>query len=255
VYKFYSLSEPSILDNLIGRNATIKLSSAFNLNDPFELKFNLSIDPFANGQKEEYFLVNPGKNEDDFRRWQQETTENWIWFVEQSQRKSIAQLVSLGSFTETNSSNLMWSHYASNHKGICIEYDVSLFDYLRKQKRFFAFEKVAYSNLPPSVNNLEVWETKVLKMMFTKQIEWGYEKEHRVIFMEDKKDALYIPIDSKYIKAVYIGSKADQDYILKIVSLSTQYKFLVYYGITVGKTYEVHFEQHIEGTAYTRSFW
>ena len=58
MFKFYTIPSEDIIDKLIGEEATIKLSSAFNLNDPYELKFNLDIDPLAEGHEKEYYKNN-----------------------------------------------------------------------------------------------------------------------------------------------------------------------------------------------------
>lgn len=44
MFKFYAIDKVDIIDCLIGEKASIKLPSAFNLNDNYELKFNLDID-------------------------------------------------------------------------------------------------------------------------------------------------------------------------------------------------------------------
>ena len=66
MFKFYTISSEEIIEKLVGAEATIKLSSAFNLNDPYELKFNLDIDPLADGHEQVYFKFNPGSTKEDF---------------------------------------------------------------------------------------------------------------------------------------------------------------------------------------------
>jgi len=76
MYKFYTISDLEILEKIIGKKPTIKFSSAFNLNDPFELKFNLSIDPYAEGHEEAYLKAMPGKTKEDFKDWQEQVVNN-----------------------------------------------------------------------------------------------------------------------------------------------------------------------------------
>ena len=207
MFKFYTITN-DVIDNLIGEKASIKLSSAFNLNDPYELKFNLNIDPFVPGQKEEFYKSRFSATEDDFLWWQKHVSEHdgYTWYAEQEQRNTIAQSITLCSFTEDNTNNLMWSHYTNNHKGICVEYFPELFTYLKTVKDFVVYWKVKYSDEPPIVDSLESLTSKVKKMMFNKQSEWKYEKEHRIVFLS-RNDTDFIPMDKKYIKAVYIGSR------------------------------------------------
>ncbi len=256
MFKFYTIPSKDLISKIIGDEATIKLSSAFNLNDPYELKFNLDVDPLADGQQEEYYRNNPGSSEEDFKSWQEQVFENqgFAWYTEQQQRNAVAQAIALCSFSESNNNNLMWSHYTNNHKGICVEYSAELFDYLIKMNGFLAFWKVNYSDEPPIVKGLEDIKLKIEKVMFNKQSEWKYEKEHRIVYYSDK-DTEYIPIDRKYIKAIYIGSRADNEIISKILSVCNNTNVEIYYGITLGKSYEVNFLKHKDGVFYSRAFW
>lgn len=90
--------------------------------------------------------------------------------------------------------------------------------------------------------------------MFNKQSEWKYEREHRIVFLSDK-DTEFIPIDRKYIKSVYIGSRIDREIENKILSVCNNTEIDIFYGITLGKSYEVHFEKHKDGTFYSKAFW
>ncbi len=256
MFKFYEIPTDDIIDKLIGKEATIKLSSAFNLNDPYELKFNLDLDPLAEEHEVQFHKVNLHSRTEDFKSWQKQTFENrgYAWYAEQQQRNAIAQKISICSFTENNKNNLMWSHYSKNHKGICVEYTAELFEYLSTLKDYFVYSKVNYSEEPPIVKGLEDIKSKIEKIMFNKQSEWKYEKEHRIVFLSHK-DIDYIPIDRKYIKSVYIGSRADQAVVGKILSVCIDTHIDIFYGITLGESYEVQFEKHKDGTYYSRAFW
>lgn len=148
----------------------------------------------------------------------------------------------------------MWSHYTNNHQGICVEYTKELFKYFKSLGNYLANSKIEYSDEPPTIDNLENLESKAKKMLFNKQSEWKYEKEHRVI-LNSKNVTDYIPIDSKFIKAVYIGSKCQTNLENKIIEICNINSIKKYHGITFGKTYKVQFEEHIEGTYFMKSFW
>lgn len=256
MFKFYTIPSNDIIEKLIGEQSTIKLSSAFNLNDPFELKFNLDIDPLADGHEEQFYKDNLGATKDDFIRWQRHAAEHggYAWYAEQAQRNAVAQAIALCSFTKNNKNNLMWSHYTNNHTGICVEYTPALFGYLKSLKGYLAFWKVNYSDQPPIVKGMENLNSKVEKVMFNKQSEWKYEEEYRVVFISDK-DTEFLPIDRNFVKAVYLGSRIDAAVENKILSICKDTHIEVYHGITVGKTYEVHFEMHKEGTYFAKAFW
>jgi hypothetical protein len=256
MFRFYTIHSKDILDKLIGRNSSIKLSSAFNLNDPYELKFNLELNPLEEGQEELFYKNNPGTNDKDFANWQNHVLKNtgYTWYAEQMQRNAIAQHFSLCSFTEKNDNNLMWSHYTNVHEGICVEYKPELFEYLKTMKNYITFWKVKYSDIPPTVKSMEDINSKVEKMMFNKQSEWKYEKEHRVVFISNK-NIEFIPISPQYIKAVYIGSRTKADVESTILSICKEFNINVYYAITLGDSYEINFQQRKEGEVIMRTFW
>jgi len=254
MFKYYSIPNEEIADKIVGSFPTIKFGSAYDLNDPFELKFNLKIDPYANGQEEEYFKRNIGKKHQDFIEWQKQVNDQFIWYTEQEQRKQLAQLVTLSSFTENNCNNLMWSHYTNNHQGICVEYSEKLFERLKSLDNYFTEGRIEYSEIPPVINNLESMHSQVKKMLFNKQSEWIYEKENRVI-LTSRNEVDYIPINRELVKAVYIGSKCEPKIEKHIIDLCNQNSTKIYQGITFGNSYKVNFKEHKESIVYMKRFW
>lgn len=254
MFKFYRIPDLDTLEKIIGNEPTIKFSSAFNLNDPYELKFNLQIDPFAAGQREEFFRRSIGKTEEDFIAWQNQVSENYIWYAEQEQRALLSQSITLSSFTASNENNLMWSHYTDNHRGICVEYVEESIDFLKKTKGFFACDKVQYSDMPPIVSSIENFKSQISKMLFNKQSEWKYESEYRMVLLSDN-NCDFIKISPQLIKAVYIGSKAPRELVERILELCKSSNIDIYWGITIGNTYKVTFEKYKEGTIQMRTFW
>ncbi len=256
MFKFYSIPDLEVLNSILGKTPSIRFASAYNLNDPFELKFNLSINPDAKEHKDEFFKIQPDGTLEEFNEWCEDvkTKGNFVWHIEQEQRNTLSKHITLCSFTADNKNNLMWSHYANNHRGICVQYSSVLFFYLETVEKYLSASKVKYSKTPPRVDMLENVYSKTAKMIFNKQIEWKYEKEYRVALFSDYETD-YIGIGSELIKAVYIGSRASQEIINSVLELTKSSNIEVYYGITMGETYEVQFEKHKEGTIYMRSFW
>jgi len=256
MFKFYSIPDLNVLNSVLGKTPSIRFSSAYNLNDPFELKFNLIINPNEKGHKDEFFKTHPDGTLQEFSEWCQnvKTKEAFVWYIEQEQRNSLTKVITLSSFTEDNKSNLMWSHYANNHSGICIQYSSVLFFYLETVKKFLLASKVKYSKYPPKINMLEDIYSKTSKMLFNKQIEWKYEKEYRVALFSDYETD-YIEIGSELIKAVYIGARASKEVVDNVIEITKHTNIEVYFGITMGNNYEVQFKKYKEGTIYMRSFW
>jgi len=121
------------------------------------------------------------------------------------------------SLAGTWDSPLMWSHYGDEHKGICIEYDVS------KCKSFAPPKKVDYtgsrcvkaSTLLEWLNGSDsAYSVIEHTSYFTKAQGWHYEQEWRLL--SDKKGEKSIPFP---ISAIYFGMNCDYAIINAVVNL------------------------------------
>ena len=112
--------------------------------------------------------------------------------------------------------NSLWAHYANNHDGICIEYDVNECNNILKDFCFpieYVDESDYTLDLKSHVreNNLDL--NLLLKPFLRKSKEWEYEKEWRIILNENmiKNNSDYYPYKPyiKFIppKKVYMGFK------------------------------------------------
>ncbi|QRR07820.1 DUF2971 domain-containing protein [Burkholderia sp. MS455] len=119
------------------------------------------------------------------------------------------------SFSERVDSTLMWSHYANYHKGFCIEYDIKSVrpdDYVSRFMYPVIYSEHPFDATPNMLqagkdgfNNLYLNLAGLIKSM-----DWGYEKEWRLIFANgvlDKAQPWKMPLP----KAVYIGSHISPD--------------------------------------------
>jgi len=125
------------------------------------------------------------------------------------------------SFSTINTSLLMWSHYAKNHTGFCIEYDTGSLKYNSLQRQLYPiiytdnlFNTTKYQNIDlPDRNNLHL----MLSALY-KSIEWKYEKEWRLIIHGG------INIENHIMprpKAIYLGSQINNDNKLKLIKIAT----------------------------------
>lgn len=256
MFKFYSIPNIETLAKIIGLNPTIRFSSAFDLNDPFELKFNLKTNFESKTLKEKFFKYKPNSSESEFENWKKDAKDdpNFLWSTEQEIRSKVAKRFRLCSFTHNNSNNLMWSHYTNNHEGICVEYTDLFVDYLISNTEFIHSNSVNYSEFPPTIDIPQDSITLANNIFFNKQIEWAYEQEFRII-IESDKDVDYIQFPHKFIKSVIIGSKASDKLVSTVINLCKPNGIKVLFGITLGDTYNVTFQEEAQETNITRSFW
>jgi len=130
---------------------------------------------------------------------------------------NIRNNIKIFCLSEVNNDVMMYSHYAYNHKGICLEFNVSndsFFDYL---------DYVRYSEKIPIFhgfnNDLDVIHNELKEIeVLTKSSSWSYEKDWRIITDSVSHIQKFSP---KILSAIIFGYKtSDNDKLLieKIVS-------------------------------------
>ena len=121
------------------------------------------------------------------------------------------------SLSKTFNHELLWAHYANNHKGFCIEYD---FDTLMNNNKFYDFNsfEIKYSKKPPQIElqHLVGGDHKDLmkKLAGVKSKGWEYENEIRII---TDKSGLH-DYDFQAVTGVYFGYRmpeSDRDRIME----------------------------------------
>lgn len=70
----------------------------------------------------------------------------------------------------------MWSHYSSQHSGLCIQFDTA-----RDPRTFASALPVTYVNTYPVINWLKDLEKSSKRAVLNKHCDWKYEKESRII--------------------------------------------------------------------------
>ncbi len=123
----------------------------------------------------------------------------------------IREDIRVSCFSEDEKSILMWSHYANNNQGICVEYD-----FTKKLDIIFFLYPIIYLDNPIDFTSLlenpknKDIEISVLLSTIIKSKVWEYEKEWRLIFyfgggnkLDDRVSIINIPVP----KTIYLGNK------------------------------------------------
>ena len=129
----------------------------------------------------------------------------------------------------------MWAHYADNHKGFVVEFDIPIETYKKPENEISFFElliphKVKYRQNKPIVNFDDSLDEKIEKQFLTKGIEWKYEEEEKVvdyirksgIHKYDRETILFSVIaglrmeDSNYDLLKTIVKRINQEHDLKV---------------------------------------
>lgn len=118
------------------------------------------------------------------------------------------------SFSRHMKETLMWSHYADNHKGVCVLYDFPE-AFLNDKEKFIGASNVTYKPNPLTSwfklisNKMPATEQELagelLKLVLTsKEKSWEYENEFRVITYRDGS----IKIPKSFVKQICFGLQA-----------------------------------------------
>ncbi|WP_321515513.1 DUF2971 domain-containing protein [Marinifilum fragile] len=175
---------------------------------------------------------------------------------------------------EFNNQILMWSHYADDHKGFCVEYDLGFLkeetklelDYLEflndtdsyLKERMIATIKaslfpVEYTsqriNIPITrlrklrIDNKGLLvkdngiEELVYKTFIVKSSRWNYEKEWRLIVDENISNYYGNKIPFPYAKKIYLGCKASTELIETMMEIGNNLDVEVYLQKMDGKKF------------------
>lgn len=122
------------------KHLRLKVATFDNLNDPFELR-GVALENRADRLR--------------FNRW----------------RKRTASRLGLLCFSKSWRNPVLWSHYADEHKGICLGFDVPE-SFLYEVK--YVSERLQFEQLVPD-------EVQLQQLLRTKFKDWEYEAEYRRI--------------------------------------------------------------------------
>jgi len=194
-------------------------SNPANLNDPWDCKPCFDDRSFQIGDFLAFLAETTDTPPSDVQRLASDVPVN-----EQLAQFSDANLAYISKLriyclTADPCSTLMWSHYAENHQGICLEFRTDnnvLFGYCAQE--------VLYCSEYPKWVPQDLSENAT-KMILTKAKDWYYEKEFRLIAASEvgetsplklHGDHLRIPPDA--LEAVIVGCQGDYEAVRKTVN-------------------------------------
>ena len=280
LYRFRPLSEDIININNVGyfkadlelanfENSEMYLSSPEQFNDPYDSK--LLVDPynffnlFLKSDKicelykidrEELIRKSDIKNniypKDFFYNY-----KKWFDLYSNLLHHSTS-ILRIGCLTENDYTNmLMWSHYASQHSGYCIEYDISefannhvykrcLFPIYYSDKIFDMSEHViqiiegiadAPFNNDNKISNIKFW---IFIATLIKLKDWNYEREWRIIAYNGTKELKNNNLfTTPKAKSVYLGVNIQDFRKERIISICKNQNINVFQMFQKGDEYSL----------------
>lgn len=139
-------------------------------------------------------------------------------------------------FSLKNDSLLMWSHYAYNHKGACIEFEIDDHDFkpVSYSKNFPTFELAkllgiifAHRFLKEEIDYEKEEYQFALRPILTKADVWSYEAEVRCVYSKNKPNERILSgengcklLKMPPIKRIIVGCNAEEEFVRKMVEAS-----------------------------------
>lgn len=136
----------------------------------------------------------------------------------QSDFEDLRTRMGITCLSETDDSLLMWAHYANNHSGICVEYELLEFN----SQLHFSPVPIVYTDERVCIHTLETLAMDIqglfIESLTSKSPEWSYEREWRIIRDDGacgdkwdnvKRGAL---LESTRPKSITLGCMAKPEY-------------------------------------------
>lgn len=213
------------------------------LNDPYEIQLFYDIDKLA---KEISFKnrkivkkeVDGAEIEAQYVRDLNPSEIRELNYIFRDINEKIKNRTSLSCFAERNDINPMWAHYADNHAGICIEYDLKNCKDSFLKTLCFPVDYVEKNDVTDDLISTFIYGDFeellfLLKVTTTKSKDWEYEKEWRIVFMETNKQYVDFYSDKHYAgfikpNSIFLGLKIDEKVKQKIIDICKFRKINLY---------------------------
>ena len=204
----------------------IWIASPRDFNDPFDCGISFQIEKTSNPAKKEAFVTvlkqkKPHLNREERRSEARDMEKGFRRTMKDRDRVEelrdqmidfLRETIGVYSLSSEFQSILMWSHYAKNHEGYCIEFDSEkLISFLRRHYGppdvFFRVLKVEYKEEYPKlrVEGDGPWRKVLDDMLSIKSDKWCYEGEYRLIF--DGRNEFSVTVPQEIISKVYLGAR------------------------------------------------
>lgn len=232
LYKYKDISGEGIdhVEDML-RNNRLWYSSPQKFNDPFDCRCLFEVEHDRNKvvRRKAEFLIKHNKatlagaiaqaarevptNPEELRRFRDQ----------QFRGHSIrAENTGILCLTTDCDNILMWTHYARNHTGICIEFRVRTENDSEHIDFFGRAFPVEYTDHMPVTNFMQDnWEDVVRKAFFTKSSWFEHEREYRRILMNEGEGLK--PIPHGIVSAIILGCDIDARARERVVTACSQY--------------------------------
>jgi hypothetical protein len=241
LFKFIPVNQ-----NLIRILVTNKIwhSSFDRLNDPYEGKYRMSIEPPSNDVVHAFYRKNRAffgleEGEEINRVIEVVNDFSRLYFdVEKYVNVNYLRNRKVSCYSLTFEEILLWSHYADEHRGVCLVFKKnSLIKGIQKKQPYFNFShrKVQYTEKSPidvkffNINNTDMQIQHLNDIIYKKLSCWSYEKEFRIVMQKTKEQnesGLSIEFLKESLCGIIFGQRCTFDDMILLHSILNQYKYV-----------------------------
>lgn len=197
----------------------LKFSAPSTFNDPFDMYEGLVDFTATTQQKNEWgrnvFANQPRQQKRKLKKLINKTGDKFP-LITRSAFTAMKTLSGVCCFSEFSNVQLMWSHYANKHNGVCLGFDfhpiVNRFDFNLE------IRQVNYPNKIIPINFQSERDAAIAQWLSTKSKVWEYEHEYRII-IHDRNGRDFFNFERPCLKEIYFGCKVQQKDIDNIVEL------------------------------------
>lgn len=202
-------------------HSRMRLNAKSEFNDPFDSHCDW-LPPESREEIHAHFYhiaIRHGHKDGEAKQLADNATkddEYWKGFYD-SVRGSIEK-TGIVCFAESPLNFLMWSHYASQHKGAVLEFHT-----LSTDGPIFSFFPVRYGdNFPRYRYSRKHFDQQVFRSLLYKSTAWRYEMEWRIVEAPHAK--AYGRFDSRLVKSVTFGCKAEDNFKQEVLTILAERK-------------------------------
>lgn len=215
LYKYFSSNQPystrNLRDVIVG--SVLRLNSPCSFNDPFELSAHFVMRATEEQKLARYeSLVRQQAPHLGWRarepsvRWLMAATENDLNPTWQRSLAKVRESSGVYCFAGSDQNRLMWGHYASNHKGLCLQFDRA--QDVRVLSHAF---RVDYVSKLPEIDWVADFHKGITGMLFSKDPCWRYERESRILSLDQA--GRYLPFQPQAISRLVFGCRAERAFV------------------------------------------
>lgn len=225
IYKYFPINE-FLFRTLI--NNELYFSNPLNFNDPFDCQFEINLIEGSQAELDWNEKLNSVLTESDHALIDRlNLKKNISDGLGPHFFKELCSRIGVTCFSERSDNFLMWSHYASSHKGVCLKFDWKL------DENYFQGTRVIYEDKLPiaEYSSSEGFQKEIPRIVLTKLSHWSYENEIRSVITTDdnKRTPSFNP---KSLVGVIFGDKTnstDIELIKRIISIHSEYSNVEFY--------------------------